>query len=69
MEKVFNEVSSYPKHDPIRNYFSVPNKVFMLRLFSEELTVYCYILFCKSRTTYPMLAQLPYNRENNLHEP
>ena len=43
---------SYPNRAPIRNYFSVPNKVFVLSLSPGELAVYCYLLFCEDRTTY-----------------
>ena len=43
---------SYPKRDPIRNYFPVPNEVFVLGLSPGELAVYCYLLFCEDRTTY-----------------
>ena len=43
---------SYPKRDPIRNYFSVPNEVFVLGLSPGELAVYCYLLFCEDRMTY-----------------
>lgn len=43
---------SYPKRDPIRNYFPIPNEVFVLGLFPGELAVYCYLLFCEDRTTY-----------------
>ena len=43
---------SYPKRDPIRNYFPVPNEVFVLGLSLGELAVYCYLLFCEDRTTY-----------------
>ena len=43
---------SYSKRDPIRNYFPVPNEVFVLGLSPGELAVYCYLLFCEDRTTY-----------------
>ena len=43
---------SYPKRDPIRNYFPVPNEVFVLGLSPGELAVYCYLIFCEDRTTY-----------------
>lgn len=43
---------SYPKRDPIRNYFPVPNEVFVLGLSPGEFAVYCYLLFCEDRTTY-----------------
>lgn len=40
------------QRDLIKNYFPVPNKVFVLSLSSGELAVYCYLLFCENRTTY-----------------
>ena len=43
---------SYSQRDPIRNYFPVPNEVFVLGLSPGELAVYCYLLFCEDRTTY-----------------
>ena len=42
----------WPKRDPIKNYFSVPNEVFLLGLSPGELAVYSYLLFCEDRNTY-----------------
>ena len=42
----------WPKRDPIKNYFSVPNEVFLLGLSPGELAVYSYLLFCEDRSTY-----------------
>ena len=42
----------WPKRDPIKNYFSVPNEVFLLGLSPGELAVYSYMFFCEDRSTY-----------------
>lgn len=42
----------WPKRDPIKNYFPVPNEVFLLGLSPGELAVYSYLLFCEDRNTY-----------------
>ena len=44
--------SKWSKHDPIKNYFPVPNEVFLLGLSPGELAVYSYLLFCEDRSTY-----------------
>ena len=40
------------KRNPIKNYFPVPNEVFLLGLSPGELAVYSYLLFCEDRSTY-----------------
>ena len=42
----------WPKRDSIKNYFLVPNEVFLLGLSPGELAVYSYLLFCEDRSTY-----------------
>ena len=42
----------WPKRDPIKNYFPVPNEVFLLGLSPGELAVYSYMFFCEDRSTY-----------------
>ena len=42
----------WPKRVPIKNYFPVPNEVFLLGLSPGELAVYSYLLFCENRSTY-----------------
>lgn len=42
----------WPKRDSIKNYFPVPNEVFLLGLAPGELAVYSYLLFCEVRSTY-----------------
>ena len=42
----------WSKRDPIKNYFPVPNEVFLLGLSPGELAVYSYLLFCEDRNTY-----------------
>ena len=42
----------YPKCDPIKNYFPLPNEIFCLGLSSGEISVYSYLLYCEDRKTF-----------------
>ena len=42
----------WPKRDPIKNYFLVPNEVFDIGLEYGEISVYAYLLRCENRKTY-----------------
>ena len=42
----------YPKRDAIKNYFPLPNELFMLGLESGEIAVYSYLLSREDRKTY-----------------
>jgi len=42
----------YPKRDPIKNYFPLPNEIFCLGLSSGEILVYSYLLYCEDRKTF-----------------
>jgi len=42
----------YPRRDPIKNYFPLPNEIFCLGLCSGELSVYSYLLCCENRKTF-----------------
>lgn len=42
----------YPKRDPIKNYFPLPNEVFALDLTAGELAVYSYLMRCEDRATH-----------------
>lgn len=42
----------WPKRDPIKNYFPLPNEIFHLRLKPGELAVYAFLLYCENRKTY-----------------
>lgn len=42
----------YPKRDPIKNYFPLPNEVFALDLTPGELAVYSYLMRCENRATH-----------------
>lgn len=42
----------WPKRDPIKHYFMVPNEVFGLGLNSSEISIYGYLLRCEDRRTY-----------------
>ena len=43
---------NYSKRDNIKNYFPVPNEVFILGLKAGEILVYSYLLYCEDRNTY-----------------
>lgn len=42
----------WPRRDPVKNYFMVPNEVFSLGLNSDEISIYGYLLRCEDRKTY-----------------
>ena len=42
----------YPKRDPIKNYFPLPNEIFTLGLKPGELAVYAFLLRCEDRKTF-----------------
>ena len=42
----------WPKRDPIKNYFPVPNELYHLGLSYGAIAVYGYLLHIENRTTY-----------------
>jgi len=42
----------YPKRDPIKNFFPLPNEIFCLDLSAGAIAVYGYLLFIEDRKTY-----------------
>ena len=42
----------WPKRDPVKNYFQLPNEIFLLGLSPGALAVYSYLLCCEDRNTY-----------------
>ena len=42
----------WPKRDPIKNCFLLPNEVFQLDLSGGAKLVYAYLLYCEDRETY-----------------
>lgn len=42
----------WPKRDPVKNYFMVPNEIYSLDLNSDEISIYGYLLKCEDRKTY-----------------
>ena len=42
----------YPTRDPIKNYFPLPNEIFLLDLSAGELAVYSYLMRCEDRRTH-----------------
>ena len=39
----------WPKRDPNKNYFLVPNEVFHIGLSYPEISIYCYLLSIEDR--------------------
>jgi len=46
------KINRWPKRDPIKNYFPLPNEVFSLGLSAAEIAVYAYLMYCEDRKTY-----------------
>lgn len=42
----------WPKRDPIKNCFMLPNEVFQLDLSGGAKLVYAYLIYCEDRDTY-----------------
>ena len=42
----------WPKRDPVKHYYLVPNEVFSLGLSSYEISIYNFLLRCEDRVTY-----------------
>ena len=42
----------YPKRNTIKNYFPLPNEIFMLGLCAGEISVYSYLLYLENRKTF-----------------
>lgn len=42
----------YPKRNAIKNYFPLPNEIFMLGLCAGEISVYSYLLYRENRKTF-----------------
>lgn len=47
---------NWPKRDPIKNYFPLPNEIYTLGLSSTAIAVYGYLLRREDRKTYQCLA-------------
>ncbi len=44
--------NSYPKRDPIKDYFPLPNEIFYLGLSYGEIAVYSYLLYRENRKSF-----------------
>jgi len=44
--------NSYPKRNPIKDYFPLPNEIFCLGLSCDEIAVYSYLLYCENRKNF-----------------
>ena len=53
----------WPKRDPIKNYFPLPNEIYQLGLSPRAITVYGYLLSIEDRQTYEAYAS--YNTIGN----
>ena len=42
----------YPKRNPIKNYFPLPNELFALGLCAGEIAVYAFLMCCENRDNY-----------------
>ena len=43
---------NYPKRDPIKDYFPLPNEIFYLGLSYGEIAVYSYLLYRENRKSF-----------------
>ena len=46
----------WPKRDPIKNYFPLPNEIFSLGLSAGAIAVYGFLLHREDRRTYQCVA-------------
>ena len=44
--------NQWPKRDPIKNYFPIPNEIYCLDLEASEIAIYGYLLYLEDRKTY-----------------
>ena len=58
----------WPKRDPDKNYFKVPNEVFHIGLSYPEISIYCYLLSIEDRAHLPVLPQLQDHRQGAGYE-
>ena len=42
----------WPKREPLKHFFPVPNEIFILGLSPGEIAVYCYLLRTEDRQTF-----------------
>ena len=42
----------WSKREPLKNFFPVPNEIFILGLSPGEIAVYCYLLRTEDRQTF-----------------
>ena len=42
----------YPTRDAVKNYFPLPNEIFMLDLSAGEIAVYAYLLYREDRKPF-----------------
>ena len=62
----------WPKRDPDKNYFKVPNEVFHIGLSYPEISIYCYLLSIEDRETYQLNTPpetVPLDRTNGAPRP
>ena len=54
---------SWPKRDPIKNYFPLPNEIFSLGLSAGAIAVYGFLLHREDRKTYQCVVSYRYVTE------
>ena len=45
-------LQKWPKREPLKHFFPVPNEIFILGLSPGEIAVYCYLLRTEDRQTF-----------------
>lgn len=52
VRRYFMGFQKWPKREPLKNFFPVPNEIFILGLSPGEIAVYCYLLRTEDRQTF-----------------
>ena len=52
VRRYFMGFQKWPKREPLKNFFPVPNEIFILGLSLGEIAVYCYLLRTEDRQTF-----------------
>ena len=52
VRRYFMGFQKWPKREPLKHFFPVPNEIFILGLSPGEIAVYCYLLRTEDRQTF-----------------
>ena len=52
VRRYFMGLQKWPKREPLKHFFPVPNEIFILGLSPGEIAVYCYLLRTEDRQTF-----------------